>query len=128
MIFCYIASFFCCVLQHYARVCCFQHGLSFSPVGVDGDARFLHQTDELVAQDGVVVEQCRLRFPDETADSPEEDGLALPCHVLRGGGQRPASLLWCHPGTGHRVAGFHLTREASVVLVVLLGEPSGDHV
>ena len=74
------------------------------------------------------MEQCRLRFPDETADVPEDDGLAFPCHVLRGGGQRPTPLLGGHPGSGHRVACFHLTSEASVVLVVLLGEPSSDHV
>ena len=67
MIFWYIAGFFLRVLQPDVGTGGIQHGLPLPPVGVDGDARILHERDELVSEDDVVVEQRSLRFPDETA-------------------------------------------------------------
>ena len=67
MIFWYIAGFFLCVLQPDVGTGGVQHGLAFPTVGVDVDAGFLHERDELVTEDDVVVEQRCLRFPDETA-------------------------------------------------------------
>ena len=67
MIFRYIAGFFLRVLQPGVGTGGVQHGLAFPPVGVDGDACILHERDELVSEDDVVVEQRCLWFPDETA-------------------------------------------------------------